>query len=403
MIHKEKKVKCCVFSGPVRLYESQRIAAFTVEEQAFPMEVTIDRKPLTMEIDTGAMVFLISECQQKAMFSNDSQQILSGAKKTYWGVNYHCMGAQGASMLRATDKAPLTHRCCWGWPKPPWEELVGTSIPWLENYGNYVYPGSPGMMLIQQTLRPSWPNMQKFSEMSSEPQAIQSSALSEARRHTKIFQTLICAIVIRKAIELRLGHLEACGILKQVMYSKWVAPIAAILKMVNIGSAETTRSLLTKCSSWIYTHLLILKTSLWHYDLVHYDQLKWLLMHLYLWGRSYHLPCGGTEQPIAFYIIITPCQQVSKLCLARKLVLKFGFNHQYMHERQFTLIINHKPLMTILGSKKGIPSLAGNSQTPAVSNPACCINYKIKFKLRQKHANADGLSYLPLQKNKITE
>ena len=42
------------------------------------------------------------------------------------------------------------------------------------------------------------------------------------------------------------------------------------------------------------------------------------------------------------------------------LAIVFGVRkfHQYIYGRRFTLVTDHKPLLTILGPKTGIPSLA---------------------------------------------
>ena len=82
------------------------------------------------------------------------------------------------------------------------------------------------------------------------------------------------------------------------------------------------------------------------------------------------------------------------------LALIFGFKkfHQYLFGRKFTLFTDHKPLLAILGQKKGIyiPSLtAARLQRWAVLLSA--YNYQLEFKPTGLHGNADGLSRLPLQ------
>ena len=82
------------------------------------------------------------------------------------------------------------------------------------------------------------------------------------------------------------------------------------------------------------------------------------------------------------------------------LSLIFGIHkfHQYLYGRTFTLVTDHKPLTTILGSKKGIPALsAAWMQRWALLLSA--YNYDIRFRPTQAHGNADGLSRLPVQED----
>ena len=79
------------------------------------------------------------------------------------------------------------------------------------------------------------------------------------------------------------------------------------------------------------------------------------------------------------------------------LSLIFGVKkfHQYLYGRSFTLYTDHKPLTTILGEKKGIPTLAA----PRLQRWALLLSaytYTIKYKPTQHHGNVDGLSRLPL-------
>ena len=68
--------------------------------------------------------------------------------------------------------------------------------------------------------------------------------------------------------------------------------------------------------------------------------------------------------------------------------------HQYLYGQRFTLITDHKQILSIMGPKKGVPSLAAaHLQHWALILTA--YNYKIEFKSTSAHANADGLSHLP--------
>ena len=69
--------------------------------------------------------------------------------------------------------------------------------------------------------------------------------------------------------------------------------------------------------------------------------------------------------------------------------------HQYIFGRKFILITHHKPLTAILGSKKGIPTLAA-ARLQRWALLLSAYNYDIQFKPTAAHGNADGLSRLPL-------
>ena len=112
---------------------------------------------------------------------------------------------------------------------------------------------------------------------------------------------------------------------------------------------------------------------------------------------SHPLP-DGTERPIAFASRTLSTAEKNYAQIEKEAAsLVFGIRkfHQYLYGRKFTLVTDHKPLMAILGPKKGIPSLAAaRLQRWAVLLSA--YTYDIVFKPTSAHGNADGLSRLPL-------
>ena len=111
-----------------------------------------------------------------------------------------------------------------------------------------------------------------------------------------------------------------------------------------------------------------------------------------------HVFADGTEHPIAFASrTLTSSERNYAQIEKEALALIFGVRkfHPYLYGRKFTLVTDHKPLTSILGPKKGIPSLAAaRLQRWAVLLSA--YTYDIEFKPTGQHGNADGLSRLPL-------
>ena len=111
-----------------------------------------------------------------------------------------------------------------------------------------------------------------------------------------------------------------------------------------------------------------------------------------------HTMPDGTERPIAFASRTLTSSERNYAQLEKEaLSLVFGVKrfHQFLYGRKFTLVTDHKPLTAIFGAKKGIPSLAAaRLQRWAILLSA--YPFEIRFKPTRSHANADGLSRLPL-------
>lgn len=112
-----------------------------------------------------------------------------------------------------------------------------------------------------------------------------------------------------------------------------------------------------------------------------------------------HIMPDGRERPIAFASRTLSSSERNYSQIEKEaLSLVFGIKkfHNYLYGRKFILETDHKPLTAILGSKKGIPVMAAaRLQRWAVQLLA--YNYDIRFRSTLQHANADGLSRLPLQ------
>ena len=71
--------------------------------------------------------------------------------------------------------------------------------------------------------------------------------------------------------------------------------------------------------------------------------------------------------------------------------------HQYLYGRKFLLVTDHKPLTTVLGPKSGIPTLAA-TRLQRWALLLAAYKYDIEYRSTEKHANADCLSRLSIQR-----
>ncbi|XP_066511013.1 uncharacterized protein K02A2.6 [Hoplias malabaricus] len=111
-----------------------------------------------------------------------------------------------------------------------------------------------------------------------------------------------------------------------------------------------------------------------------------------------HILPTGEERPIAFASRTlskteTKYPQIEKEALG----IIFGVKkfHTYIFGRKFTLLTDHRPLTSIFGSHKGLPTLAA-SRLQRWALILSAHDYEIKYRKSSAHGNADGLSRLPL-------
>ena len=110
-----------------------------------------------------------------------------------------------------------------------------------------------------------------------------------------------------------------------------------------------------------------------------------------------HIMENGEERPVAYASqTLTSAEKNYAQLQKEALALIFGVKkyHQYLYGRAFTLVMDHKPLLSILGPRSGVPSLAAaRLQRWAIILSA--YRYDIKFKSTGEHYTADALSRLP--------
>ena len=108
---------------------------------------------------------------------------------------------------------------------------------------------------------------------------------------------------------------------------------------------------------------------------------------------SHVFPDGG-ERPIA-YASRTLTQSEKGYAQLEKEALSLVFAikkfHQFLYGRRFTLVTDHKPLLTILGPKRGFPTLAA-ARLQRWALLLAAYQYDIEFRSTTEHLDADGFS-----------
>ena len=111
-----------------------------------------------------------------------------------------------------------------------------------------------------------------------------------------------------------------------------------------------------------------------------------------------HVLENGDERPIAFASrTLSPSEKNYGQIEKEALSIVYGVKkfHQYLYGRKFTLETDHKPLLTILGPKSAVPTLAA-ARLQRWALILSSYQYDVKFRPTDSHANADALSRLPV-------
>ncbi|XP_060754235.1 uncharacterized protein K02A2.6-like [Neoarius graeffei] len=112
---------------------------------------------------------------------------------------------------------------------------------------------------------------------------------------------------------------------------------------------------------------------------------------------SHRLP-NGEERPIAFASrTLSKAEQNYAQIEREALGIIFGVRrfHSYLYGHNFTLLMDHRPLKTILSPSKATPSMAA-ARLQRWALILAAHDYTIKYRCAADHGNADGLSRLPL-------
>ena len=114
-----------------------------------------------------------------------------------------------------------------------------------------------------------------------------------------------------------------------------------------------------------------------------------------------HVMPDGTEKPIAFASrFLNKAEQNYSQIEKEGLSLVYGVKkfHMYLYGKdRFTLVTDHKPLLAILGSKVGLPTIVA-ARLLRWAIILAAYNYVLEYRPTSKMGNADALSRLPVEK-----
>ncbi|XP_062372040.1 uncharacterized protein K02A2.6-like [Sardina pilchardus] len=138
--------------------------------------------------------------------------------------------------------------------------------------------------------------------------------------------------------------------------------------------------------------------------LVHYDSNKPLILACdaspYGVGAvlSHQMP-DGLDRPIGFVSRTLNAAEKNYSQLDKEgLAVVFGVKkfHKYLYGRNFTIVTDHKPLISLFSEMRAIPQMT----SPRIQRWAVTLGayeYTIIYKVGRDHTNADALSRLPLE------
>ncbi|XP_039292569.1 uncharacterized protein K02A2.6-like [Nilaparvata lugens] len=137
--------------------------------------------------------------------------------------------------------------------------------------------------------------------------------------------------------------------------------------------------------------------------LAHYDAK--LPLQLATDSSAYGLGCvlsqiqkDGSEKPICYASrTLSKAEKGYSVIDREALAIVYGIKrfNQYLYGNKFTLLTDHKPLLSIFGSKKGLPVYAA-SRLQRYALFLTNYDFNIKYITSRANANADCLSRLPL-------
>ena len=178
-----------------------------------------------------------------------------------------------------------------------------------------------------------------------------------------------------------------------------LAPLHRLLqKNVRWEWADNCQKAFEACKEGLTSDALLV-----HYDLNRTLRLACDASSYGLGAVLSHVMEDGQERPIAYASCTLSSSEKNYAQIEREaLSIIFGVKkfHQFVYGRKFTLVTDHQPLLTILGSKAAIPPLAA-ARVQRWAIVLSLYDYQIEYRSSAKHSNCDALSRLPHEDSNI--
>lgn len=209
--------------------DTEELKLFHVADRrsrTYQADFIVDKKPLRMEIDTGAAVSIISENLQKELFPDAVLHTSRMELKTYTGERMGVVGEWDVQVQYQQQSKTLPLIVVTG----DGPSLLGRN--WLkhlrldwEKIGKIAAGQTPESLesLIAE-------HAAIFKDELGTIQPFKAKLQVKQNATPRFFKPRSVPFAIKGAIETELDRLEAAGILKKVTYSKWAAPIVAVPK-----------------------------------------------------------------------------------------------------------------------------------------------------------------------------
>ena len=182
-------------------------------------------------------------------------------------------------------------------------------------------------------------------------------------------------------------------------YGKFVKDLSTVANPLNKLLRGNEKWLWSQSSEKAFLKLKYLLSNapiLAHYDISLPIKLECDASSVGVGAVISHVYPNGEERPIAYAArSLSPAErnyaQIEKEALS--LVYGVKYFHQFLYGRKFTLVTDHKPLMSILSPTGGLPPLAA-ARLQRYAIILAAYSYDLEFRSSLKHGNADALSRL---------